>query len=334
MNNQNILNHYGYNFDIKLDNSEYCDYQIGDNDFDYIPNNLNSSNLSLVFDSSICSGMTMENEIGVLITGGTCEYYIYPRTEKGWTLDFIINRESLPWYSGSTFYYWGIKDETNPLYYLDNNLSFSFTPEGNVMWESYRYTGYCQSGLTTGNTLEYTYTDTGYTSSGITPTFCSGGTSDDFNLTIKFERDRRFYNCDIENEGGLNNQITGYTITNPLGVMTGDTEEYTLTNVLNQKWLNERNMRMGTLKFYLNGKLFHREPNWEEIIPTVRGSLNPIVQIWGSGTTGSEEIHLGVSQFNIKRIQYYNEPLTFNQIQSNYSESKIIYNITECYVPC
>jgi hypothetical protein len=276
----------------------------------------NIENITNPLEFNINTGITIDDEI---VT-------IRPRTEKGWTLDYIINKESLTWNSGKTFYYWGIKDELNPFFYLDNNLSFSFTNDGEINWKSYRYNEYCDT--VSGYTEEYILT------SGSTPVLCSSGTSTDFNLTITFERDRSFYDCDIENQGGLNDQITGYTVTNPYGVVTGDTEEFTLVDQLGEKWLKESEMRMGTLKFYLNGRLFYKIINWEEIIPTVRASLNPIIQVIGGGTTGSGEIHRGVSGFNIKRIMYYEEPLSYLLVRNSYLDAKLHYDITECYEPC
>ncbi len=59
--------------------------------------------------------------------------YIRKRTEKGWTLDFVFNRDGIDWSGGTTFYYWGISGETEQENYADNNLSFSFTDDGRVL---------------------------------------------------------------------------------------------------------------------------------------------------------------------------------------------------------
>jgi hypothetical protein len=56
-----------------------------------------------------------------------CSPIIKRRTEKGWTLDFIFNRQNQSWSSGSVFYYLGVRGENDPLNYSDNNLSFQFT---------------------------------------------------------------------------------------------------------------------------------------------------------------------------------------------------------------
>lgn len=281
---------------------------------------------------------------------GTGNPLLRRRTEKGWTLDFVFNREDNPWISGSTFYYWGIQDETDERYYADNNLSFSFTEDGRIKWESYRYTGLCDT--TSG------YTESFYTSTGQTEVLCMGGTSNDFNITITFERYKYYENCDIENEGGWNdliigphsipyspiktgstaNQITtGYTVTNNINDwVSGATITNEYVEELSKKWWKERDKRLGVLKIYLNGNPIYKLKDWMEIIPSRRGSENPIVQIWGGGTTGSNDLHLGETNFTIKNIKYFEEPLSFLGVQNNY-KTEIIpnYDIVECnYAPC
>ena len=49
--------------------------------------------------------------------------YIRRRTEKGWTLDFVFNKDGNNWDNGSTFYYWGISGETQENLYADNNIN-------------------------------------------------------------------------------------------------------------------------------------------------------------------------------------------------------------------
>ena len=107
--------------------------------------------------------------------------FIRRRTEKGWTADFVFNRDNINWSTGSTFYYWGISGETNENYFADNNLSFSFTEDGRIMWESYRYIYDDCSG------------ERYVTTSGQTAVLCESGTSSDFNITITFDRNFRLF---------------------------------------------------------------------------------------------------------------------------------------------
>lgn len=336
MSSQNILKFYGSKLDLRLDTSELYDYELGKTDMDYDPfvidfdNEINFTGLTL--NSNCITGTTLnsikpwEIEIDVPYSTYTCDFTVRKRTEEGWTADFVFNRETLPWSSGSTFYYWGIKNETVPAYYLDNNLSFSFTTDGRIKWESYRYSGYCHP--TNG------YSEISYISSGQTPVMCTGGTSDDFNITITFDRNIDLYGeCDIVNEGGINDLVSDYSVLNPYDVITGDTEEVYYTLELNDKWNEERSKRLGTLKIYLNGRPIYKLNNWEEIIP--REYENPIIQNWGGGTNGIANLHTGVTSFNLKRIKYFEEPLSFPEVWHHYNVStKPDYNINECSEDC
>ena len=104
--------------------------------------------------------------------------YIRRRTEKGWTLDFVFNKDGNNWDNGSTFYYWGISGETQENLYADNNLSFSFTEDGRIQWKAvhYKYDN-CNGDLY-------------YMTTGQTEVMCADGTSNDFNITITFERNK------------------------------------------------------------------------------------------------------------------------------------------------
>ena len=258
-----------------------------------------------------------------------CNPIIKRRAEKGWTINMVFNRENLDWVSGSTFYYWGIVNEFNPSYFVDNNLSFSFTTEGSIKWSSYRYSGYCET--------ESGYTESFYTSTGETLPLCSGGTLNDFSITIVFKRYKELYGCDLVNMGGQNDYITGWTVTNPYDVLTGATEEINITETVSEKWLKEREDRLGVLKIYLNGFPIKTFENWEEIIPSRRGSDNGIYQRWGKGTLGYVPIHNGECKFKIKDIKYFEEPLDFNHVKHFYlTKIKTIdgINITECQTVC
>jgi len=257
---------------------------------------------------------------------GECPYRVKRRTEKGWTLDFVFNRDNLPWSLGSTFYYWGVRDEYDQKLYADNNLSFSFTSDGRIMWEAYRYSGEC---------VNEVYQENYYIDSGVTPILCENGTSKDFNITIVFDRDLRHTDCEIENAGGWNDLITGDTITNASDVVqSGSTESYNYVEELNKDWNDERYARLGTLKIYLNGWPIYKIENWEEVIPSTRG-FQPLIQSWGGGTTGSGGIHTGVTSFNLKKVKYIETPLNALEVKHHYITSvKPLYDIVECTDPC
>lgn len=335
MYSQNILKFYGSKLDIKLDSSELYDYEIAKTEDDYTTDILDLSTpitySSLVIDSScrdtpINSNKPWIVEVGTNYTGNTCDFTVRRRTELGWTLDFVFNRQNLDWISGSTFYFIGLSGETDPQNYLDNNLSFSFTSDGRIMWEAIHYSGYCGSSGFTGTSVTY---------SGQTPVLCTGGTSSDFEITITFERNKKLEDCFLYNSGGSNDLITGWTVTNVLDVMTGATEEFILTDWLNQNWWSERDSRLGTLKIYFNGRPIYKLKDWEEIIPSERISGNTMIQVWGGGVTGSGNIHSGTTQFNLKEIRYYEEPLDFIHVRHDYlTYIKTNYSVNECNIKC
>lgn len=337
MNSQDILRFGGSKLDLRLDTSEFYDYEIAKTELDFDSALLNLSteiqHSELELSSECITGTTLDAikpwiiEIDKVYSGYSCNSLIRRRTEKGWTLDFVFNREDIEWSGGTTFYYWGILNETDPNNYLDNNLSFSFTDDGRIKWEAYHYSGYCDS--TSG------YTETNYIASGQTGVLCNGGTSEDFNVTITFNRYNKYENCQLYNEGGKNDYITGYTVTNTLDVLTGATEDYTLIERLNSTWSNERAKRLGTLKIYLNGHRIYNLENWEEIIPSERLSGGTIAQVWGGGTTGISDLHTGTTQFNLKRVKYFEKPLDFPYVKHHYLVStKPFFNINECPTVC
>jgi hypothetical protein len=162
------------------------------------------------------------------------------------------------------------------------------------------------------------------------------GTSSDFNVTITFEREKYYTDCNLENDGGWNDLITGRTLlTEVKDWLTGSTPTYEDIEILNKKWAIERNRRLGTLKIYLNGRTIYKLKNWEEVIPSTRG-YQPMVQSWAEGTEYSGGIHnKGISCFDFKKIQYYEEPLNFVRVRHHYLvDIKPNYDIIECNSSC
>lgn len=245
--------------------------------------------------------------------GDYCSPYIKRRTEKGWTLDFIFNREHSGWTAGSVFYYIGVRGEDDITNYADNNLSFQFTPDGRIKWVSVRYSGVCNPA--TG------YSDSYYIESGQTPTLCTTADDKDFNVSIVFDRDFRLTDCNIENDGGWNDLIQEFNIvptqnTDP-AITSTQIVTYNTYEELNKKWEHERKQRLGTLKIYLNGHPIYKIKEWEEIIPSKRG-VQPFIQSWGGGTGLMGGIHEGTCCFDIKSIKYYEEPLDYFHIRHNF----------------
>lgn len=246
--------------------------------------------------------------------GGTdnCDDFIMRRVPLGWTLDFVFNKNGDTGWTESVFWFTGVRDEYDIENYADNGLSFRFTEEGKIVWMAYRFSGYCDT-LSTG------YTEMFYIDSGTTDNIlCSGGTSNDFNITIVFERYYEYdTECEQANEGGWNDLL----------YWTGTTEELT------RKWTDERNKRLGTLKIFHNGKGIFKIKNFEELVLSERG-FQPFTHIVGGGVTGSDGIHEGCFPYTIRRAGYYETPANFIEIRDHYNELSGIYNINECSTGC
>jgi hypothetical protein len=251
-------------------------------------------------------------------TGSTIST-MHPRPEIGWSMDFVFNKSGHTWSDGSVFYYVGVRGEDNPALYADNNLSFQFTPDGKIKWVAIRYSGdtsNCDSG----------YTRTYYTSSGETPTLFIGDDTNDFYVTIVFKRYKELFDCDLLNEGGINDLISGTTVLNPTDVITGATPIYDYTQVLNPKWDKERSSRLGTLKIYLNGRLLYKVENWEEIIPRNGGSIQPYIESWGGGTGLMNNVHNGICCFDIKLFRSFRQTLDFMYVKYIFNVLSSQYN--------
>jgi hypothetical protein len=443
MNTQNILNFYGSKFDIRLDSSEFYDYEISKiqndyatdvldlttpitytgltidttlgysscsrnsitlsehdnsiNDSDYIYSgltfNLNYNNFVSYFNNTYqhtilnndiftyvgipnethyfkISGFNNPIDAGIfqftgftknitkclsILNGGTCcpiplklnnkpwaykfnegrgtnncQPLLKRRTEKGWTLDFIFNRENVNWYSNNVFYYIGVRGDNNIENYADNNLSFQFTSDKRIKWVSYRYSGVCDPSLG--------YSESYYLDQGVTPQLCTTGTTKDFNVTIVFDRYKRYTDCNLENDGGWNDMIPGiktipYTPPSGSSITSTQTTIFSDQEELWKKWSSERERRLGTLKIYLNGRPIYKKENWEEIIPSTRGS-QPFIQSWGGGTGLMNNVHNGTSCFNMKTIKYYEEPLDFVHVRHNFLTRLNQYDFFICGEDC
>ena len=258
-----------------------------------------------------------------------CNPIIGRRTEKGWTLDFIFNRNSNPWFLGSVFYYIGVRGENDPNNYADNNLSFQFTSDRRIKWIAHHYSGVCG---TNG------YDDGFYITSGQTPQLCVTDDIKDFNVTIVFDRYKRYTECNLENDGGWNDLIpefitSDYVNTGYTGVTSTQLSVANDIEILNKKWADEKQRRLGILKIYLNGRPIYKLEDWEEVIPSDRG-LQPYIQSWGGGTGLMNFIHQGTSCFEIKNIKYYEEPLDFVHVRHNFLTRLNYYDFEICGETC
>ena len=251
---------------------------------------------------------------------------IQQRTEKGWTLDFVFNRESLPWSEGNIFYYYGVRGSTSTTETADNSLLFKFTNDGKIEYNAVRYSGNCDP--------SNGYSENYYTEVGVTPRLCTTGLTNDFNVTIVFDRYKHYQNCELENEGGLNDQIPEFRIYEYVDLDSPSTSTQIVVHnddvILNKKWEKESQKRLGVLKIYLNGNLFYKKENFEEVIASNRG-IQPFIQSWGGIDNESD----GVCCFNIKSIKYFEEPFNFPRVKHHYlTEIKRNFEIVECDEDC
>jgi hypothetical protein len=209
--------------------------------------------------------------------------------------------------------------DKNPLYDSMSNtfaLRLSGDPKNpKICVKTLTLTGGCQ---TTGTcpTTGITYV-TGYTLSEFCSTkqvfdFCKTNNPNFLNkehwflVDCVWERNSYFDTCDLYYRGGLgtisetlyvdslsNNSIL---LIQPPITQTGSTkaEQVEIVN-LNEKWLSESDYRLGSLKIYVNGRLFYVINGFEEVIPRALNTDKekqlgvPFNISWGGGTQGLRE---------------------------------------------
>lgn len=167
-------------------------------------------------------------------------------------------------------------------------------------------TGACE---TTGLTFESGYTITEICSTdGIYDVCTTGSTGIEkwLMLDVVFERNITWDECDLLNMGGLGDirrmtytaSTYGNTVSliGPPATHSGNTYPSKVETIqLNRKWLDQREYRLGKLKFFVNGKLFMTIEDFEEIIPRELNEVKekqigvPFNISWGGGTFGLRE---------------------------------------------
>ena len=178
--------------------------------------------------------------------------------------------------------------EKDPLYDgVSNALSLRLsgdTGSPRLCVKTYRITGGCESSGTclTGITYHTGTSVTEWCSTRGIFDDCSGTTYPNVEHWVQidavFQRKEWLDTCDLYEKGGLgllvedvyfatleNRSVTLVEppITHDVGFVPPSTEVVTF----NDMWTEEQKYRLGTLKFYVNGKLFLVAENFEEIIP-------------------------------------------------------------------
>jgi hypothetical protein len=182
--------------------------------------------------------------------------------------------------------------EKDPLYDgVSNALSLRLsgdTGSPKLCVKTYRITGGCESSGTclTGVTYQTGTSVTEWCSTRGIFDDCSGTTYSNIEHWVQidavFQRKEWLDTCDLFEKGGIgllvkdeyfatleNRSVTLVEppITHEPGFVPPSTEVVTF----NDMWTEEQKYRLGTLKFYVNGKLFLITENFEEIIPRLVG---------------------------------------------------------------
>jgi hypothetical protein len=230
-------------------------------------------------------------------------------------------------------------EDKDPLFDSMSN-SFSLRLSGDpsnpkICVKVLKFTGGCEitgSCETTGITYNTGYTITEYCSSNRIFDYCAQSNPDYLNkehwflVDCVWERNSYFDTCDLYYRGGLGSITDKYYVNSLAGdavslitvpyTQSGATpaEQIDIVN-LNEKWLIETNYRLGSLKLYVNGRLFYVINGFEEVIP--RG-LNtekekqigvPFNLSWGGGTQGlRESLTFAECPTTIENLKYQQDP--------------------------
>jgi len=163
-------------------------------------------------------------------------------------------------------------------------------------------------------------------------------------ITSVFERYQYLEDCDLLNDGGLDDirekvypsSLNGaaYNLIMPPQTHSGTTKEKKKEIIeFNQKWLDQVNYRRGLLKLYVNGYLFMIIEDFEEIIPHELNTERekqigvPFNISWGGGTQGLHD-HLIFKNCEQRYGPYIQDPeLLPNNILSGSSLSGLTTDI-------
>ena len=265
-----------------------------------------------------------------------------------------------------------------------NAIGFRITDDMRIGYRTIRYTGSCQTTGTTcnsGNTFNCGYSIEESYSDPICPfiTIISGDCSNTWvQVDVVFERNLSLDNCEIYNNGGVNDLIK---IKNKFDIKTNETPtkkrcngeypkfvedgyfDFNCKGAQVENWFTEREYRLGTLTFYINGRRFHTVKDFEEIIPR-QLNTNKETQVgvaynmsWGGGALGLREnfypsncdVSGPLSSYypepdqklimenfagsfigGISQMMYYIKPLTPDEVYHNFKINKGRYGLIDC----
>ena len=262
--------------------------------------------------------------------------------------------------NGGFFFFKGLREQYGARDAYSNALGFRIDDDMRIGYRTIRFTGDCvdsgnphdctpESKWECGWALEESYSEP------ICPFVSLSGNCEDTWLQIDVVFDRNLYleDCDLLNAGGVNDLIEGeysYSAYNICDTFWPGELNLNCSADTIYHWFNEKKYRMGTLKFYVNGRIVHTVDNYEEIIPR-HTNLNrkrqfgiPYNMSWGGGAWGFRENGKPVSQQNdliakyfggsfvggISQMMYYIKPLTADEIYHNFLINKERYSLIDC----
>jgi len=254
----------------------------------------------------------------------------------------------------------------------DNAFGVRLRDDMSIGYRALRWSGYCDCGQSYQNAYDYEpcgdncnfkcqYVVEESYSEPICPFITKSGDCENvwIQVDVVFERNYYLEDCDLLNVGGINDLImTDTTYPNNLPyAYSGDGPcdkfnpgplNYECTGTSAQNWFNEKKYRLGTLKFYVNGRVVHTVKDYEEIIPRhnrINSSLGiPYNMSWGGGAFGFREErnpipvnadpigkYFGGSFIGgISQMMYYIKPLTADEIYHNFLINKDRYKLVDC----
>ena len=281
-----------------------------------------------------------------------------------------------------------------------NALGFRITDDMKIGYRTVRYTGTCETtGSTelcnTGMTFECGYTiEESYSDPICTFITQSDNCNDTWiQVDVVFKRNLELEDCEIFNNGGINDLVRVRVDKfqrygthkdggiapfgcNPVGVTPEVNPckdqyprfiedayfDFNCHGAYVHKWFEEKEYRLGTLTFYINGRRVHTVENYEEIIPR-QLNTNKQTQMgvaynmsWGGGALGLSSSMFSMScdtsnwtsfvpnsdqtlirnNFGgtfiggISQMMYYIKPLTPDEIYHNFLINKNRYSLIDC----
>ena len=261
--------------------------------------------------------------------------------------------------NNSGFFFFKGTREGNGSDAYSNALGFRITDDMRIGYRTLRYTGDCVD-LSVGCKpnpkwkcgwgLEESYSEP------ICPFISKSGNCGNswLQVDVVFDRNTYLEDCDLLNKGGINDLITGtypYSEDNICDTFIPGKLNLECSSNQLYNWFNEKDFRLGTLKFYVNGRIVHTVNNYEEIIPRHLNKWSPNRQFgvsynmsWGGGAWGARENGKSTLQASdkiakffggsfiggISQMMYYLKPLTPDEVYHNFLINKDRYSLIDC----